>query len=148
MDPRASRFPRREFLVAVAGFGSTLALGWVTLPGLPSLLRQANVELPSWAATTAASAGAYRVAVLRPQLLEALPCFCGCATYQPAHHSLRDCFLKPDGSFESHAAGCTTCQEEALAASRWADQGLVTTDVRSRLVAAFSERGPSTDGAV
>ena len=45
---------------------------------------------------------------LRPDLLVALPCFCGCVSYAPAHRSLYDCFVRPDGAFETHAAGCST----------------------------------------
>jgi hypothetical protein len=147
MDSEVASVSRRTFLTAVASFGSMAALAWATLPNLPGLLRQASVELPNWATTTPVSAGAYRTAVLRPDLLVALPCFCGCATYTPAHRSLYDCFVRPDGTFETHAAGCSTCQEEALAAVRWADQGLTVADVRSNVVSKFEDRGPSTDSA-
>jgi hypothetical protein len=141
-------FPRREFLTALAGFGSLGALGWMSLPNLPGLLQQAQVVLPEWVTRTAVSASAYRVAVLRPDLLRALPCFCGCVAYSPPHHSLLDCFVKPGGGFESHAAGCSTCQEEAMAARRWADAGLSAPDVRARVIASFESRGPSTDEAL
>jgi hypothetical protein len=92
-----------------------------------------------------AAAGGYRTGVLRPDLLTALPCFCGCVSYTPPHRNLHECFVWPDGSFETHAAGCSTCQEEALAARRWADQGLTVGDVLRRIIDAFGERGPSTN---
>jgi hypothetical protein len=147
MDSQDASFTRRTFLTSVASFGSVAALGWATLPNLPRLVRHASVVLPNWATTTPVSAGAYRTAVLLPDLLVALPCFCGCVSYAPAHRSLYDCFVRPDGAFETHAAGCFTCQEEALAAGRWADQGLTVADVRRNVVARFEDRGPSTDGA-
>jgi hypothetical protein len=147
MDRAIGRFPRREFLMAIAGFGSIGALGWVTLPTLPELMREASVSLPSWATATPTSASAYRVAVLRADLLASLPCFCGCVSYQPPHRNLRDCFIRPDGGFEAHAAGCTTCQDEALTARRLAGQGLSAAVIREVIVATFSERGASTDGA-
>ena len=145
MDASGAPFPRRAFLTALAGFGSLGALGWLTLPNGPGLVQEARISLPDWATTTAASASAYRTAVLRPDLLSALPCYCGCVTYAPPHRSLLDCFVRPDGGFEAHAAGCSTCQEEALAARRLADGGLAVPEVRARVVTTFQERGPSTD---
>jgi uncharacterized protein with PCYCGC motif len=144
----APRFPRRELLVALAGFGSIGAFAWVAVPTLPELVRAASVSLPSWATTTSTSAGAYRFAVLHPDVLAGLPCFCGCVGYQPPHRNLRDCFIRPDGGFEAHAAGCTTCQDEALTAGRLMRQGLVAGQIRETIVATFSDRGPSTDTAI
>ena len=148
METRGSAFPRREFLVALLGFGSVGALGSVTLPNVPNLMRETRVALPTWASTSAATASAFRTAVLRPDLLAALPCFCGCAAYVPAHRSLLDCFVHADGTFEPHAAGCSTCQDEALTARHLADQGLSPSEVRRNIVAAFEDRGPSTDMAM
>jgi Protein of unknown function with PCYCGC motif len=147
MDAQSARFPRREFLVALAGFGSIGAFAWVALPTMPALVRAASLELPSWATTTPTSAAAYRAAVLNGDLLTSIPCFCGCVGYQPPHRSLRDCFLRPEGGFEAHAAGCTTCQEEALMVSRLARQGMPAGEMHNMIVAAFSERGPSTEMA-
>jgi hypothetical protein len=55
--------------------GSDGALGWLTLPNVRRLARELSVGLPDWATTSATSASAYRTAVLRPDLLAALPCF-------------------------------------------------------------------------
>jgi Protein of unknown function with PCYCGC motif len=146
-DQQIARFPRRELLVALAGFGSIGAFAWIAAPTLPELVRAARVSLPNWATTTSTSAGAYRFAVLHPDVLAGLPCFCGCATYQPPHRNLRDCFIRPDGGFEAHAAGCTTCQDEALTASRLMRKGVAASQMRETIVATFTERGPSTDTA-
>jgi hypothetical protein len=145
MGRQASTFPRRQFLMSLVGFGSVGALASVTLPNVPDLMREMRVALPTWATTSATTASAYRTAVLRPDLLAALPCFCGCVTYAPAHRSLLDCFVHADGSFEPHAAGCSTCQDEALAARHLADQGRAVAEVRRNIIAAFEDRGPSTD---
>jgi uncharacterized protein with PCYCGC motif len=115
---------------------------------MPDLVRELRVSLPGWATTTAASARAYRTSVLQPDLLAGLPCFCGCVSLTPPHRTLLDCFVRPDGAYETHAAGCSTCQDEALAARRWADLGMALAEVRRRVVSTFGDRGPSTDGAV
>ena len=141
----AARFPRRELLVALAGFGSIGAFAWVAVPTLPELVRAASVSLPNWATTTSSSAGAYRFAVLHPDVLAGLPCFCGCVSYQPPHRNLRDCFIRLDGEFEAHAAGCTTCQDEALTAERLMRHGVAADQIRATLITTFSDRGPSTD---
>ena len=138
---------RRDFLVLTAAIGSVAAVGASVLPGLPSLAVAQQHALPGWATTTSQSTRAYHTALEQPDLLASLPCFCGCATYQPPHRNLYDCFVNPDGTLDTHAAGCTTCQEEALAARQWADQGLAAPAVREQLIAAFGDRGPSTESA-
>jgi hypothetical protein len=147
MDSAGERFPRRTFLTGLVSLGAVGALGWVTLPNVPGLMREVRVVLPDWATTTAVSAGAYRTAVLRPDLLAALPCFCGCVSFATPHRSLYDCFVQADGTFETHAAGCSTCQDEAVAARHWAAGGLSVTETRRRIIEAFGELGPSTDAA-
>ncbi len=138
---------RRDFLLLTAGLGSVVAVGAATLPNLPALVQARQHALPAWATTTTQSTRAYHTALDQPDLLTSLPCFCGCATYQPPHRNLYDCFVNADGTLDTHAAGCTTCQEEALAAGRWADQGLSAPAIRTQLVASFGDRGPSTDSA-
>jgi hypothetical protein len=148
VQTESERLLRRQFLVALAGFGSLGAAAWVTLPMLPGLVRAAGVSLPAWATTTPASSSAYRVAATQPELLASLPCFCGCVGYQPPHRSLLDCFIRPEGGFEAHAAGCTTCQDEALTARRLATQGLPAAEIHRTIVDTFGQRGPSTDSVV
>lgn len=145
MESAEALFPRRTFLTALVSLGSVGALAWVAVPNVPVLMREMRVVLPDWATTTAISAAAYRTAVLHSGLLVALPCFCGCVSFASSHRSLYDCFVQPDASFENHAAGCSTCLDEALAARRWAASGLAVSETRRRIIDAFSERGPSTD---
>jgi hypothetical protein len=148
VQPQSGRFPRREFLIGLAGFGSVGAAAWVALPTLPGVVRAASVSLPPWATTTPATSSAYAVAVAQPELLGSLPCFCGCVASQPPHRNLLDCFIRPDGGFEAHAAGCTTCQDEALAARRLASKGVPAAEIRRTIVGSFSQLDPSTDTVV
>lgn len=60
------------------------------------------------------------------------------------HRSLRDCFLRPDGSYESHASGCPVCTEIALAAEEAAEAGMSHGRVRDLVDARFADRGPGT----
>lgn len=108
MDAQGAPSPRRAFLTGLTGFGSVAALGWITLPSVPGLMRELGVTLPGWATTSPISARAYRTAVLRPDLLAAVPYFCGWVSYAPAHRNLLDCFVRSGGGFDTHAAGCST----------------------------------------
>ena len=72
---------------------------------------------------------------------------CGCVGDQPPHRNLRDCFIRLDGAFGARAAGCTTCQDEALTAGRLIRQGMAAGQIRETIVATFSGRGPATDTA-
>lgn len=50
-----------------------------------------------------------------------VPCYCGCVSLN--HGSLRDCFLKPEGSYDEHASACVICRDEANDLKRFLDGG-------------------------
>ncbi len=66
-------------------------------------------ELPEFALKASQSVQeAYRYAVAHPEVLQYVPCFCGCKNIGHRHNG--DCYIKerhPDGriTFTSHAAG-------------------------------------------
>ena len=138
-------YSRRTFLTATVGLAAAGAWAAIVLPGVRALVAASAQPLPAFAYATPRTVRAYRVALAEPRLLESLPCYCGCGRYSPAHRSLLDCFITPAGDFEQHAAGCTTCQDEALDARQWAAAGLAPADVRRRIDAAYADRGPGTD---
>ena len=101
-----------------------VVLAFVGVGGLVFLLTSANkaetagVQLPSYAYATPELTQAYVTAVNLPDLFEHMPCYCGCANMVMGastlnHKHLRNCFIKDDGSFEPHAAGCNTCVDIA-----------------------------------
>jgi len=106
--------------------------------------RTARQELPSFVYTSAASLEGYRVAVAMPELLEVLPCYCGCR--EPAgHRSLKDCFLKPEGGFDEHASSCDLCVKEAIDAATWHKQGRSPREIRALIDEKYQEFGKPTD---
>jgi uncharacterized protein with PCYCGC motif len=142
-------FPRRDFLIGVLGFGSLTALGATTLPGLPTLVQDANTPLPGWATGTARTARAYRIALRRSGLLADLNCYCGCMqSAELQHQNLRDCFLYVDGSLNQHAAGCGICQAEAVDAERWATQGWSSEKIRQQIDDAYGAAVCTVDRCV
>src|SRR5204862_3532198 len=59
---------------------------------------------------------AYQVAKDIPEVLEQLPCFCGCMT-SFVHKNNLFCFK------DQHGSGCTICQDIALDARKMHDEG-------------------------
>ena len=90
-----------------------------------------------------AAAEAYRFAAARPDLLRAVPCYCGCE--REGHASNLDCFVAAfaaDGrpTYDPHGAGCGTCIAIALETKRLAGQGVPLAEIR-RTIDAHVRRG-------
>ena len=54
----------------------------------------------------------YRYAAAHPRTYSMVPCYCGCDTML-GHRDLLDCFVLPEGGWESHASGCAVCLDES-----------------------------------
>jgi hypothetical protein len=65
-----------------------------------------------------------------------IPCFCGCQEML-AHRNLEDCFVTPDGAWESHASGCQVCIDESRMAMRMISRGMAPALIRDRIVAHY-----------
>lgn len=106
-------------------------------------VRGSGETLPAFAYTSAISLESYRLAVREAEFLSKLPCYCGCVDV--GHASLKECFIKPDGRFEEHGAGCDLCGQIALDAAALKAQGLSLREIRTRLEAKYLEYGKPTD---
>src|SRR3990170_8072551 len=69
-------------------------------------------DFPSFVYGSALSLESYGAAVRHQDELKRIPCYCGCGEAND-HASLKECFIKPDGTYDSHAAGCDVCGKEA-----------------------------------
>lgn len=65
-----------------------------------------------------------------------VPCFCGCQEML-GHRNLEDCFVTPDGAWESHASGCQVCIDESRMVMRMMDRGMGPQMMRDRIVGEF-----------
>src|SRR5947207_1139526 len=121
MQHRAARWDRRWLLRRALG---AVAAGGAFVAGActPGTARDVT-PLPAYAYRSHLVQIGYRFALEQPDLLAQLPCYCGCSQLKPAHTSLRDCFLKPEGGFEEHASGCTVCVDEARDSRQMFEQG-------------------------
>jgi hypothetical protein len=104
---------------------------------------QAAEELPSFAYNSAKTLEGYRIATQIPHVLEAVPCYCGCGT-QSGHRHLKDCFIKPDGSFDDHGSGCVLCDREAIDVKNWLDQNVPIKEIRARIDEKYKKYGTPT----
>jgi hypothetical protein len=77
-----------------------------------------------------------------PSVYEQVPCFCGCQDML-GHRNLEDCFVTPDGAWESHASGCQVCIDESRMLMRMMAGGASPDLIRQRIVDQF---GSSTMG--
>ena len=89
---------------------------------------------------------AYTFAAQNPDVLEYVPCFCGCES--AGHTGNADCFVKArnaDGSvreWENHGMSCLVCIDVARDAMQLHASGGSVQDIRSAVVAKFGSRSP------
>jgi hypothetical protein len=92
---------------------------------------------------------AYLFAVANPEILQEIPCYCGCGTM--GHTSNLSCFASPteEGAleFDSHALGCSICVDIAQDVMRLMRQQAQLSEIQSFVHSRYSRYGPPT-GAV
>lgn len=109
-----------------------------------------KLELPEFAQKTGRVKEAYIFAVQNQDKVMYLACYCGCAGMQHSdkllsHRSLKDCYLKPDGSYEPHASECKLCNDITLEARDLLMKGYSLKDVRKIIDDEYSGRGVGTN---
>jgi len=112
--------------------------------------KPAKPELPEFAQKTGRVAEAYIFAAQNPDKVMYLACYCGCAGMQHSdkllsHRSLKDCYIKPDGSYEPHASECKLCNDITLEARDMLMTGYSLKDVRKKIDDEYSGRGVGTN---
>jgi hypothetical protein len=94
---------------------------------------------------------AYAYALARPDVLQWLPCYCGCEGM--GHGSNLDCFFvrreeEGNHTYDEHASYCDICVETANLASAMLREGATMAEIRSTVDAQFGGRAPGTDTAL
>ena len=85
----------------------------------------------------------YEFARANPGVYAQVPCFCGC-DQMLGHRNLEDCFVTPDGAWESHAAGCQICIQESQMLMRMMGRGMSVGMMADRVSAEFGGSMMST----
>jgi hypothetical protein len=94
--------------------------------------------------------GAYAFALARPDVLQWLPCYCGCVGM--GHRSNLDCFFQRRETgvlqFEEHASYCDICVKTANLASQMLREGKTMIQIRAAVDVQFGGTAPGTDTAL
>jgi hypothetical protein len=89
---------------------------------------------------------AYQFAAANPEILENIPCYCGCGNV--GHLSNYDCYVASvdaDGgiTFDTHALGCSICVDITQDVMRMLQEGKSAEEARVYVDIAYSRYGPS-----
>lgn len=85
----------------------------------------------------------YHFAEQQPALMAGIPCYCGC--HSLGHGNLLDCYIRPDGGYEQHAAGCGICGMEADDVEQMLTAGQSPEAIRTAIDAEYSSYGKPTN---
>ena len=85
----------------------------------------------------------YQFVASHPQLVEHIPCYCGC--YAFGHGSLLDCFVRREGGYERHASDCGICGMEADSVETALAQGSDSHAIRTAIDVAYARYGKPTN---
>jgi hypothetical protein len=90
---------------------------------------------------------AYQFAVANPDLLQQLPCYCGCGPI--GHTSNYACYVAEQNSdgtaktFDNHALGCSICVDITQDAMRLLKDGKSVPEIRTYVDQSYAKYGPS-----
>lgn len=89
---------------------------------------------------------AYQFAVENPEILEEIPCYCGCGAM--GHTSNYACYIKDDTSlgdlvFDGHALGCSICVDITQDTMDMLNQGMSLSEIQLEIDTIYSAYGPS-----
>ncbi len=152
-----------KFILSVIAIAAVLIIAY-TLSGGSQILNKADgekltgkdtnkstkLQLPEFAQKTGRVAEAYIFAVQNQDKIIYLACYCGCAGMQHSdkllsHKSLKDCYIKSDGSYEPHASECKLCNDITLEARDMLMRGYSLKDVRKIIDDEYSGKGVGTN---
>ena len=89
---------------------------------------------------------AYQFAVANPDVMQHIPCYCGCGTM--GHTSNYSCYVESvdaagNVKFDSHALGCSICVDITQDAMRLTKEGKSPQDIKAYVDKTYSQYGPS-----
>lgn len=97
-------------------------------------------------AAPAAVQQAYQYAVANPDVLEHLPCYCGCGAM--GHTSNSMCYVSGEDAqgqpiYDEHALGCSICVDITQDAMRLTREGKPLDEIKSYIDLTYAQYGPT-----
>ncbi len=108
-----------------------------SLADMPAEVQQAPVAVQE----------AYQFAVANPEILEQIPCYCGCGAM--GHTSNYACYVADVGAdgeidYDNHALGCSICVDISQDTMRLLDQGKEVSEIFAYVDSNYARFGPPT----
>ena len=129
---------KQNLAIGIIAVAIMVGVAWVSLRGTSdqpidsaSLLAKAADVLSPTLFGDEKTRAAYQTAKDIPEVLEQLPCFCGCMSSY-GHKNNLFCFK------DMHGSGCDMCQNIALEARKMHDQGMSIDQIREKIKAKYS----------
>lgn len=99
---------------------------------------------PAFVGTTPAVEEAYAFALQHPEIVQWMPCYCGCAAMD--HGSNLACYFRhgqvgKDATFDEHASYCDICVDITLATKQLHAQGVSLRQIRQIIDQRYSDSG-------
>jgi len=132
---------KQNLILGAIAIAIMAAIAWTSLRGTSDETTQETVAIKSASVlspslfTDEKTRAAYQVAKDIPEVLEQLPCFCGCMT-SFGHQNNLFCFK------DRHGDGCTMCQDIALEARKLHDQGMSITQIQNSIKTRYARFQP------
>ena len=113
---------KQNVVLGIVAVAIMAGIAWVSLRGTSESTSESTVAKSAGVLSPTLfndekTRAAYQVAKDIPEVLEQLPCFCGCMT-SFGHKNNLFCFK------DQHGSGCSICQDIALDARKMHDHGL------------------------
>ncbi len=111
-------------------------LAMASLDGMPMDVKNAPVAVQQ----------SYQFNVANPDVMEQLPCYCGCGAM--GHTSNYACYvsgIESDGTinYDSHALGCSICVDITQDTMRLLKQGKTVGEIKAYVDQTYAQYGPS-----
>jgi len=114
---------------------------------MPADASEAWASRPDFTRVDPQTEEAYAYALYHPQVVQWMPCYCGCARLD--HRSNLDCYLKravpgQKTQFEEHASYCEVCVKTTLLTKQLISQGKSLREIRQAVDQTFGGNAPGT----
>jgi hypothetical protein len=143
-----TRAPSRNLMFLMAGiFLMATALPGCSRPRSGPVALMPEDQLPEQVQSASAVVKeAYQFAAANPDVMKAIPCYCGCGSI--GHTSNYSCYVAgegPDGGleFDNHAMGCSICVDITQDAIRLQKQGRSVPEIRAYIDDSYRRYGTS-----